>query len=557
MQLYIQKLEANQAIRYSDSILQIIDDKKWSTCEKTFWILLERGEAMELNNFYEEALSINYNIARQAETNKWWSILAQTHISIARCFERIGRSGDCFLYLNKAREIITEHRLDTVYATYCLRYSSYHRIYDSQDSAKLYALKSIESGKKYGVDRSVFDGHLLMGILSTDLDTAIFHFQQAVNIFSERGDFNGAASQSANIASRLMLENRNKEAWQAIHQAESYLSKAEGKSKNYFRILSKIQHQRQSLFEVEGRQDSAYHYLKLATENESKAQSYVNQEKITQNAVGFAIEKEKEKVKYEQKISYILRIGIAALGFLFLLLSLVLYNNKKKQKQIELQNQTIITNNDSLNKVNQKQAVLLSEIHHRVKNNLQVIISLLALEGTKSRNPEVKSLLEDIGSKVKSIALIHDQLYSSGDFEKINLKSYLIELCTHFKEFQSENYNFDFEIDCEDIHLNLETVFPLGIICTELIANSLKYGEVKDQKLKLDINLKQINNKYVLRYNDNGPGYKNLHEGAQTQKMGLNIIQNMVRQLQGESSRYNDHGAVFSILFEEKLVSLI
>lgn len=557
MQVFIQKLEANKAITYSDSVLIVAEQNKLGDCEKTSWILLERSEALELNNKYEEALDIAYKIVSKAEKNKWWSLLAKTDISIARCFEKIGRSGDCLLYLNKAKEIIEEHRLDTVYAHYCLRFSSYHRIYGSQDSAKIYALKSIESGHKYGVFRAVFDGHLLMGIISTDLDTSIFHFQQAVNVFSERGDFYGAASQSVNIASRLINGGRNEDAWKAISQSEMFLTKTEDKNTNYYRILSRIQHLRQSLFESQGNLDSSYHYLKLAYTNENKAQWYVNQEKITQNAIEFAIEKEKEKVKHEQQFSQILRMGLVGLVFLLLMLSWALFNNQKKQKQITTQNQTIISKNDSLNKSNQKQAILLSEIHHRVKNNLQVIISLLALEGTKSQNPEVNNLLEEIGSKVKSIALIHDQLYNSGDFEKINLQSYLNELCTHFQEFQSENYNFDFEIECEDVHLNLETVFPLGIICTELINNSLKFGRRDDQKLKIVISLKQINGKFIMQYKDNGTGYKDVVSGTPLQKMGLNIIQNMVRQLQAESSRYNDQGAVFSILFEEKQVSVI
>lgn len=557
MQQYIAQLNAAKAITYSDSIVPILNKKKLQHCEKTYWILLERAEALELNAMYENALNLGYDIVRKAEKNEWWKLLAYAYISLSRVNEMIGRDGECKIQLQEARNIINVHKLDTVYPAFCLRYASYHRIYGDQDSARIYAMQSIGMGQKYGVDRSVFDGYLLMGILSEDLDTSIHYFQKAVDIFAERGDFHGAASQSVNIASRLMNAGRNEEAWEVINQSERYLSRIEEKTTNYFRILSKIQHQRQSIFEAQGKLDSSYHYLKLAYENDNKAQWYVNQEKITQNAIEFAVEKEKANVKYEKQISLILRIGLAIMGFLLLFLSWALYNNQKKRKQITLQNQTIISNNDSLNKSNQKQAILLSEIHHRVKNNLQVIISLLALEGTKSQNPSVNNLLEEIGSKVKSIALIHDQLYSSGDFEKINLNSYLNELCTHFQEFQSENYNFDFEIECEDVLLNLETVFPLGIICTELICNTLKYAEVKDQKLKIDISLKQINGKYIMQYKDNGVGYKDDVSGIQTQKMGLNIIQNMVRQLQAESSRYNDHGAVFSILFDEKKVSQI
>ncbi len=557
MQLYIQKLEANKAISYSDSILMIVEDKNLHNCEKTLWILFDRSEAMELNNLYEEALDIDYKIVRLAEINKWWALLAQTHISIARCFEKIGRSGDCLQQLDVAKQIIVTHELDTVYARYCLRYSSYHRIYGDQDSAKIYALQSIRLGKKFNVDRSVFDGHLLMGILSKDIDSSIFHFQRAVDIYLERGDYNGAASQSLNIANRLSKKNRYNEAWKEIKQSEFYLSKMEEKTANYFRLLSLLNEQKRLIYEHRGILDSAYHHLKLAFEYAKKSGWVVNQENITENAIDFAIEKEKEKFNYERQISLVLKVGLAGMGFLMLILSWAFFSNRKKQKQIELQNQLIISKNESLNQGIHKQAILLSEIHHRVKNNLQVVISLLTLEAAKSNNQNVDVLLDEIAGKVKSIALIHDQLYSSGDFEKINLKNYITDLLTYFQDLQVENIRFEYELDFENTFLNIETVFPIGIICTELINNSLKYAVTKKHNLKICIDLKLFNNKYILKFKDNGPGYKEKIETRSQQKMGFSIIQNMIRQLHAEYTQYNDQGAVFTILFEEKQVSVI
>lgn len=297
MQQFIAQLKAVKALTYSDSIVPILNKKKLQHCEKTYWILLERAEALELNAMYENALNLGYDIVRKAEKNEWWKLLAYAYISLSRVNEMIGRDGECKIQLQEARNLINVHKLDTVYPSFSLRYASYHRIYGDQDSARIYAMQSIGMGQKYGVDRSMFDGYLLMGILSEDLDTSIHYFQKAVDIFAERGDFHGAASQSVNIASRLMNAGRNEEAWEVINQSERYLSRIEEKTTNYFRILSKIQHQRQSIFEAQGKLDSSYHYLKLAYENDNKAQWYVNQEKITQNAIEFAVEKEKANVK--------------------------------------------------------------------------------------------------------------------------------------------------------------------------------------------------------------------------------------------------------------------
>jgi len=555
MYSFIKKLNAKAALAYADSILVKIDNGQQSLCDQALWIRLHQGEAYVLENKFEIALELYFDLLRKLEKSDKREFQAETYISIASAFEAIDRPKDSRKYLDLAFSTIKKYGLDAEYASYCLRNASYHRIYGSIDSAIHNALNSISLGKIYNVPRSVFDGHLLMGLLSSELDSSVFHFREAIKLFVQNGDFNGASSQALNIGNKYYAAGNYHDAKLAVAESETYIEQMQEKSKNYFQTSASIDQFKSLIFEKEGSIDSAYYYLKSSNTLYHQAQRIIDHEKINQSLVSFAIEKEAEKVKSAEKVSYIYLGGLFIMGILMLVLSWSLFHIRKKRRQIILQNEMILSKNDDLNQSVQKQALLLSEVHHRVKNNLQLVISLLTLHGHKTNNKNVKSYLDDLSRKVFSIALIHEQLYRSGDFEKIDTKAYIHELTSNFQILQDVNQQVEFTTESERIWLNLETVLPLGIICSELISNSLKYACSDDENIKIYISLKMVSPKYLLEYKDSGPGFPEDLSGNSKQGMGFTLIDNMVRQLQGESSRYNDNGAIFTLLFEEKTVS--
>lgn len=555
MYSFIKKLNAKAALAYADSILVKIDNGQQSLCDQVLWIRLHQGEAYVLENKFEIALELYFDLLRKLEKSDKREFQAETYISIASAFEAIDRPKDSRKYLDLAFSTIKKYSLDAEYASYCLRNASYHRIYGSIDSAIHNALNSISLGKIYNVPRSVFDGHLLMGILSPELDSSVFHFREAIKLFVQNGDFNGASSQALNIGNKYYAAGNYHDAKLAVAESEAYIEQMQEKSKNYFQTSARIDQFKSLIFEKEGNIDSAYYYLKSSNTLYHQAQRIIDHEKINQSLISFAIEKEAEKVKNAEKVSYIYLGGLFIMGILMLVLSWSLFNIRKKRRQIILQHEMILSKNDDLNQSVQKQALLLSEVHHRVKNNLQLVISLLTLHGHKTNIKSVKNYLDDLSRKVFSIALIHEQLYRSGDFEKIDTKEYIHELTSNFQILQDVNQQVEFTTESERIWLNLETVLPLGIICSELISNSLKYACSENENIKIYISLKMVSPKYLLEYKDSGSGFPEELSGKSKQGMGFTLIDNMVRQLQGESSRYNDNGAIFTLLFEEKTVS--
>lgn len=557
LQKYITKHELIAAFNYSDSVLNIIQTEGLENCEKTWWIRLSRGEVLELRKKFEQAIKIYHQIIRISEKNQWWSLTAEAYISLARTYEYLSRSKEELNYLIAARIIISKHHLNTVYPRFCIRYSSYHRLFDNLDSARNYANKAVTLGKKYNVVRSIYDGYLLLGILSSQLDTKIKYFESAVSLFLEKGDNIGAAGQTINIATILKNANRYTDAHQTIERAEYYMSKVNKDTKIYSENLAWLYKVKSSIFYGMNKVDSAYFYLQLYNKYNKKAKWYVNEENIKFTTIDFAIEKEKEKTRYLQRLSSLMKWGLILMGITILIFIILIINNQKRRKEIQLKGETIKTQKDELEKLLNKQTMLLSEVHHRVKNNLQLVISLLILKGNDSKSKYLKQHLEDISLKVRSIALIHEQLYQYNDFESIDIKVYFKNMTNYFRELQKQEDEFNIDIDIENIHMNLETVMPLGIICSELISNSLKHARTPDKSLYLNIKIHQFDNKFVFKFSDNGPGILKNYKKENESRMGLTLIKSLVRQLQAESSVYNENGYHFNMIFIEKQISKI
>lgn len=217
----------------------------------------------------------------------------------------------------------------------------------------------------------------------------------------------------------------------------------------------------------------------------------------------------------------------------------------------------IASKNEALNKSLHRQSILLSEVHHRVKNNLQLVISLLSVRAYKIGDKAIQTHFEGISNKIHSISLIHEQLYQSGEFELINLKTYFTQLTSHFQALNNTNQQIEFRVEIEAIFLNLDTILPLGIICAELISNSLKYGHQPDKQVTIQLVIKKLEDKYHFYYQDNGLGYPNGKLENKSNSMGSMVINSMVQQLKGDSEIYNAKGAVFTLGFQEKKVSII
>jgi two-component sensor histidine kinase len=201
--------------------------------------------------------------------------------------------------------------------------------------------------------------------------------------------------------------------------------------------------------------------------------------------------------------------------------------------------------------LNEKE-ILLMEIHHRVKNNMQVVSSLLNLQSKYIKAEGDRHLFRDSQERVRSMALVHEKLYQSEDLTRIDFADYIKKLTQHlFHSYNRPGRVIDIGINASDIYLTIEKAIPCALIINELVSNSLKYAFADDAgegKIQIVFNRDDKNN-YTLAVSDNGVGIPkdvNLH---QPESLGLELVNILTKQLDGNIELDGSSGTRYTITF--------
>jgi two-component sensor histidine kinase len=198
----------------------------------------------------------------------------------------------------------------------------------------------------------------------------------------------------------------------------------------------------------------------------------------------------------------------------------------------------------------EEKEILLKEIHHRVKNNLQIIASLLHLQES-TVDSDVAAILKESEGRVRSMASIHENLYQSPTFNDINFKQYIEKLLyDRLYTYGIPKDTIRTKLDIKEINLNIETAIPLGLIINELVTNIVKYA-FPHKNGTITIKLKSQNEKLELIIADNGIGLPKDIDIENSETLGLQLVNNLINQLDGELEIDITNGTEFKILFEE------
>jgi two-component sensor histidine kinase len=200
--------------------------------------------------------------------------------------------------------------------------------------------------------------------------------------------------------------------------------------------------------------------------------------------------------------------------------------------------------------LNEKE-LLLRELHHRVKNNLQIILSLINLQSNSIKDQQDLEIFRESQSRVKSLAIIHEKLYQSADFASINFKEYIQSLVSYLLSYYSTT-NITVDVDVEkDTILNMDTAVPCGLIINELVTNSIKFAFPGGKPGKIYIQLKPDDGSLILIIGDNGIGLPDGTDFENSQKLGLQLVKTLTDQLEGTIQYNGENGAEFEIKFKE------
>ena len=244
-----------------------------------------------------------------------------------------------------------------------------------------------------------------------------------------------------------------------------------------------------------------------------------------------------------------------------------LYNNNKVNHLLLLKNKQLIFQQEQLKEENvirkvaeerailslSEREILLSEIHHRVKNNLAVVTGLIELQSFYVNDKKTLEILKESQSRIKSIALLHEKLYENKSLKEVDVLSYTNELIHFIKQsLRKKEKDIQIYTDIEKINLEMTKAMPFGLLLNELITNSYKYAFLNKEHGTIWLTLFEKNNEYVLQYKDDGPGFEYSSETKKT-SLGLNLIEAFCLQLNGNFTYKNSNNFM---IFEFKFPAL-
>lgn len=256
----------------------------------------------------------------------------------------------------------------------------------------------------------------------------------------------------------------------------------------------------------------------------------------------------------QKTIKNALFLGGVVLILIIIVVSTQLRKTNAQKQLLELRNKQIETRNDIINKSLEEKDLLIKEVHHRVKNNLQIISSLLKLQSGKTQNPEILNSLKEAQDRINSMALLHQLLYRNNEVTRLMFNEYLASLIRQISSsFSVAGKNIRVESRLEELELDLDTSIPLGLITNELMSNAYKHAFTETDAGEIRVELaKLVKNTYALKIIDNGKGLPEGFSIDNLHSLGLDIVSILADQISAELKIYNDHGAHFEILFVKR-----
>ena len=230
--------------------------------------------------------------------------------------------------------------------------------------------------------------------------------------------------------------------------------------------------------------------------------------------------------------------------FLTLLIAFVSYRGYKKNLLI---NKLLEKQKSEISRQNEAKKTMLQEIHHRVKNNLQVVNSLLRMQSSKMKDKNILGMFKETQSRIRSMAKLHEKMYQSGDLDKFNAKEHITLLVEEIVTNYSVGKTIELNLDIDAIFVDSKTMMPLSLIINEMISNSLKYAFEGREEGTIEVKFNKVKNeKTQLIIRDNGVGYT---PNPKSKGLGLRLITSFTKQLNGQMEKITNNGTTFKLIY--------
>jgi two-component sensor histidine kinase len=374
-------------------------------------------------------------------------------------------------------------------------------------------------------------------------------------LYVSQEDFNNiekvdAAFDALQVLIKIKLRlGKLKEVEPLFQRVEFLKPRIESKMESFYFKPLKLYENYVLYYEAKKDYTKAFRYSKLANELQDSLDRRNDKRKLWQIESRVKSESYLSQIKLAEEDSRLqqqLR-NMAILAMLLIAISaFVVYRRFKKDNKI-------ITKQKSLLELSLgEKENLLKEIHHRVKNNLQIISGLFDKQARNTTDEMTKKLLLEGQNRVFSIALVHQNLYQTDHLSTIDIKPYIETLIKNIEKSQAlDTQRIAFEVKVDDSSVDIDTAIPLGLILNELITNCYKYAFIGKLEGLISIVFHQQDNGYFLKVKDNGVGIDKHIDINDTKTLGLNLVRGLVRQLDGLFDfQVSPEGTIFTIYFK-------
>ena len=514
LKMYNQARELNMKIRDTDRVAVILNN--------TADLYIQQGEWQKALATMRECYAIYQTVSKPIVSSK------SVYLSnIAECYYNLNQMDSAIVCLNEALPLAKMQK-ESILATIYYLLGDVALAQNNSQQAHAFYQQSIGVAMHENRYSDMYEGYYRMSKLfqKTNQSDSTFYYAKLALSFAQKGiNANGILKSSQNLS--ILYEGKN-----------------DSEALYYYKIAITA---KDSLYS----QDKVKRLVSLTFEEKERVEQI-----------------ESAKRDYKNKIKLSILIGTLAV---FVGVALILYrNNRQKQKantilqgknkEIETTLSQLKTSQASLTSKNAENELLLKEIHHRVKNNLEIVSSLLQLQMAQIDDPSVQAAMLTSQNRVHSMGIIHQKLYQGEHLATIEMRDYFINLSDSILDSFNAEGRIKIECNMPQLVLDVDTAISIGLITNELITNSLKYAYKENEKGEIKISLTEDQNVsntegcLLLKISDNGIG-KPINDKPKGTGFGTQLIMLLTKQLDGQLNYEINNGTIVSLAFKKpKLV---
>jgi len=523
--IYLEKYNLNKSLFYAINSIKTMEATHDMICADNFYLRLgniyeNMGHPKEAMELYKKSFEVGTKNLNSGSWYKSFPLIIQLLIKEKKYKEALD-------YIKKTDDYPPTSKLDLFYL--------------SQTKASLYEkMGNIPLAEKFYAEM----GKQAENIIAPRTFRSMALGYSQISLFYAK---TGKAAKAKLFADKVLDLSKKANQKFDFQELELSLFKIDSLDGKYF---SSIQHY-QSYNKIN---DSLYNISKNRQIEELKIQYETLK---NENAIKTLETKSKFQQSKLDRSSLLINLSIGSIGLLLVIIGL-LYNSykvkKKNNKQLEIKENEIIQKNIKLEHLLEDKEWLIKEIHHRVKNNLQTVISLLNSQSAYIDDDLALSTIRNSQHRIHAMSLIHQKLYISENVSTINMPVYIKELAEYLKDSFNLKQRIRFEITIEELELDVTQAIPLGLIINEAVTNSIKYAFPDDQQGIISITLVSIDiNRYLLTIHDDGIGIIEDSGEKTKNSFGMSLIRGLSDDLEGNFSIENKNGTLLQLSFEKNV----